>query len=462
MKNGLSLKIISQWLESPIDSSDKAYGACIDTRLLKKGDLFFACKGNRMDGHDFLFQAAQKGAVGAVVSKGYSADGLNFPLIKVDDPSESLQILAKKYLENFPVKIVAVTGSMGKTTTKGFIAQLLASQFCVASTPGNYNSQLGLPLTVLNELSGSEDALVLEMGMTKKGQIARLVQIAPPDIALITGVALAHSENFDSLEEIANAKMEILSHSKTQLGIIDHQIYKYGNLKNFQNPIVSFSLLENESDYSLKATDLGLSLLQHGREVISFAPLSFPGKHNIHNFLAALIAANHFGVSWEALKEAAKSLHLPVLRLENVEWNGVLFINDAYNALPIAVKAALDSLPSPKSKGRKIAVLSDMRELGKFSQNCHYEIGEYALNKVDEIICFGEECKPLYDLWMAEKKPIFWASNHEEIINKLQATIRYGDVVLIKGSQASGFSKLLDKIIKQNEPIDQNVSAKQN
>lgn len=446
-KKGLSLSTISSWLGSALSIQKDAAGVCIDSRLLKRGELFIACEGNRCDGHAFLNQAAEKGAVGAVVSNSYSGKDFDLPLIKVESPAKSLQLLAQRYLAQHAIKTVAITGSMGKTTTKGFLAQLLSRKFKVASTPGNYNSQLGLPLAILNQLSGDEEILVLEMGMTLPGQISTLVDIAPPDMAIITGVALAHAENFDSLQAIARAKAEILSHSKTQLGIVNHDIFDLLNIASFCTcPLVSFSASSQDSNYSIIKKDEGLSLRLQGKELACLETLKLPGFHNLHNFLAAAVAAHHCGLSWPEIQEGVKLLTLPENRLQMIEKGGITFVNDAYNALPIAVKGALDSLPSPKFGGKKIAVLSEMRELGAFAEECHREIGQYALERVDEMICYGAGCLPLIEIWRAAGKPFFWAATREEIIPALLKIMQKGDVVLIKGSQASGFAGLMDKI----------------
>lgn len=446
MKKGVPLIKLAAWIDASAKETAVAFGACVDSRLVKPGDLFFACAGERCDGHTFLCQAAQKGAVAAVVSQAYGGEAFGLPLIRVDHPEKALQRLAKKFLAAAAPKVVAITGSMGKTTTKEFLGHLLASTYRVASTPGNYNSQLGMPLTILNQLSGDEDVIVLEMGMTMRGHIAALVEIAPPEIAVITGVALAHAENFDSLEAIALAKAEILSHPNTKVGIVDHRIGNYQQIASVSRcPLRSFAYGDDQADYTLISDGEGLLLMEDGAYRLHFEPLALPGEHNLHNFLAAAVAAKHCGVKWEAIREAAKTLSLPAQRLQIEEWQGITFVNDAYNALPIAVKAALDSLPLPKPGGRKIAVLSEMRELGAFSEQCHREVAKYALSRVDRLFCLGKECAPMHAIWSAMGRPIYWASELSELAEQLRSCIQTGDVILIKGSRTSGFSTLLEE-----------------
>lgn len=447
MKNGIPLKKISELIHSSTDSSKLAFGACVDSRLLKGGDLFFACPGIKCDGHTFLAQAAQKGASAAVVSSTYHGESFGLPLIYVENPEKALQQLAKAILKSYKTKVVAITGSVGKTTTKGFLAHLLASSFRVAATPGNYNSQLGLPLTILNHLQEDTEIAVLEMGMTQAGHIASLVEIAPPDIAVITATALGHAENFDSLDAIGLAKAEILSHPKTQLGIIDCAISNYQVIAHSSRaPLISFGCDNKHADWTLVTGERSLLLMQHGAQVMDFDPLLLPGKHNLHNFLAAAVAANSCGVSWSLIQESAKTLTLPEMRLQIEEHQGITFINDSYNALPVAVKAALDSLPAPKRAGRKIAVLGEMRELGKFSLECHLEVAEYALSRVDMLFCLGKGCAPIHDLWNKAGRSVFWTLEFSELVEQLNKSLHSDDVVLIKGSRTSGLSGLVSML----------------
>ncbi|MGZ3733286.1 MAG: Mur ligase family protein, partial [Parachlamydiaceae bacterium] len=169
MQKGIKLNLAAHWMHASCDSDAMAFGASVDSRLTKKGDLFFACPGNKSDGHEFLKEVSMKGAVAAVVSHDYKGDHFGLPLIRVAHPQFALQSLAKHHLSSLSTKVVAITGSAGKTTTKGFLAQLLSLKYRIAATPGNYNSQLGLPLTLLNHLSGNEEYIVLEMGMTQAG-----------------------------------------------------------------------------------------------------------------------------------------------------------------------------------------------------------------------------------------------------------------------------------------------------
>lgn len=208
---------------------------CADSRLLKRGGLFYALKGERADGHSYLEEVRQKGAVAAVVSKGYRGNASLLPLLFVDDPLAALQEVAKAVLSQSSQRVVAVTGSLGKTTTKEFIKTLLCKKFKVAASPGNSNSQVGLPLSILNHSDDKAEILVLEMGMTARGQISRLVQIAPPEVAVISTVSLVHACNFDTLEDIGRSKGEIFSIHRRSSGASTAKCLVLMKLRHCQN-----------------------------------------------------------------------------------------------------------------------------------------------------------------------------------------------------------------------------------
>lgn len=424
-----------------------AAGYCVDSRLIKKGDLFFALPGAKADGHHFLQEAAAKHAVAAVVGANYNGESYGLPLIKVKDPLEALQTLAKRVLEHRQVRTVGITGSLGKTTTKDFIATILKEKFRVAASPGNSNSQTGLPLNILNHTKGDEEILVLEMGMTHPGNIAKLVHIAPPEIALITTIDLVHIANFDSLEGIARAKSEILSHPKTKLGIISYDIENYAAIFNTGAcSKLSFSVSSSCADYFLEAISDRLHVTEKGGEKIALGTLNTPGKHNQHNFLAAVAVARSLGISWDEIRHAMGACTLPERRLQHIEKLGVLFVNDSYNASMSSVKAALDTLPAPKKGGKRIAVIGSMLELGKYSAECHQKVGEHALQKVDKMLCLGQECSPICDCWSGAGRQVELFMTRADLVEALRKSMQEGDVVLLKGSKAKELWKVIEEI----------------
>lgn len=430
-------------------SSIVAKGVNVDSRLVLPGNLFFALPGARVDGHDYLFEIAAKGAVAAIVSRtDLLVEGLDIPLIVVKDVLEALQKLTRYFISQARSKIVAVTGSIGKTTTKDLLTTLLKEKYSVAASPGNSNSQVGLPLTILNHTNGEEEILVLEMGMTHPGQISQLVQLAPPDIALITSVDLVHAVNFDSLEEIAAAKGEIFSHPKTSLGVLSKDISSYSELLQIGScSKVSFSVTSDHADYSLcDLSEVGFHVKEWGRKSPVLSTLNIAGKHNYHNFLAAVVVARTLGLEWEEIEGAIPKLTLPERRLQLVERNGVLFLNDAYNATATSVKAALSTLPTPKAGGRKIAVIGEMMELGKFSESCHRDVGLVALETVDLLFCLGAECVALQRSWQEANRTAPLFMERFDLVNELRQHLKSGDVVLLKGSRSKEMWKILEEM----------------
>ncbi|MEI8365969.1 MAG: UDP-N-acetylmuramoyl-tripeptide--D-alanyl-D-alanine ligase [Parachlamydiaceae bacterium] len=440
-------KQVARILGSESLSEAVIQGVAVDSRLLRQGDLFLALPGEKTDGHQFLSQAAERGASGAVVSMDYQGDNFGLPLIRSRNVLGSLQYLAKTTLQESDAYIVAVTGSLGKTTTKGFISSLLKQKFKVTSSPGNSNSQIGLPLTILNHVTFDEHVIVLEMGMTGPGHITQLVEIAPPDIAVVTIVSMVHACYFDSIEDIARAKGEIFSHPLTSLGIyhqdsdLDRALSSSGTCNK-----KSFSTTSCNADFYLLADDQGLLVTERAGTSFRFSDLEVPGKHNHHNFLSAVAVAKSLGMSHEEIAFAQKTLELPERRLQFIEKSGVLFINDAYNASALSIEAALNALPEPPIGGRKIAVLGGIVELGKFSEEIHRAVGEYALNHVDCMFCFGEDCLPIFDCWQSLKRPVVWAVDRQALLAALRKQLLPGDVVLLKGSHVKEVYKILDEL----------------
>lgn len=419
-------------------------GYCTDSRSVKPGELFFALKGEKVDGHDYLEEVKNKGAIAAVVSKEYRGD-CDLPLLKVNDPLHALQDLAHAILMRNPVRIVGITGSIGKTSTKEFTKTLLSMKYRVAKSPGNSNSQVGIPLSLLNHTTGEEEIIVLEMGMTHPGNLTRLVQIAPPEVAVITNVAHVHACNFESLKEIAWAKAEILSHPSTRLGVLYRDIPDFEEISRLGScHKLSFSTT-SLADYGIDPSNSHILQAHIEKQNISIGELPIPGKHNLHNLLAAIAVARHFNVSWEEIKQGISQLVLPERRLQFVHHKEMIFLNDSYNASELSVKAALETLPQPKGKGSKIAVLGSMMELGKFSNDCHARVGEYALDHVEKMFCLGDECLPIHGVWEKAKKPVFLFKNRADLVAALKEHLKKEDVVLLKGSRSKEMWKILEE-----------------
>lgn len=386
-------------------------GYQIDSRSVRAGDLFFAITGNKSDGHTFLKEVAGKGAFGAVVSRGYKGPDYGLKLLRVDDVGDTLREFARVSLKQNPVPVIAITGSVGKTTTKDFIATLLEAKFRVGKTEESQNSKLTLPLTILNRPSDSE-VLVLEMGMSQRGDLKRLVSIAPPTIAVLTIVALVHAASFPGgLAEIAKEKEEIFSHPETKIKI-----------SNQRKEHIPFS----------------------SKDVEDFPNIPFEEDHFLHNLAAAVCVAKKMGLSKEEIFSQLPKLTPPKMRFERALKRGVLFINDAYNAGPESMKAALKSVQKIKAKGKKIAVLGAMKELGLFCKESHSQVGLYAGEIVDHLLAFGDEAEVLFNAFLESKKPAEFFLCPKALKERLKEIINEGDVVLVKGSRALEMERIIE------------------
>lgn len=411
-------------------------GYAIDSRLVEKGDIFFALKGKKFDGHAFLKDVAERGAIAAVVEKSYGGDNFGLQLIRVDDVVKTLQELAKEEQAKRKGLVIGITGSAGKSTTKEYLATLLGKKFKVAKTPGNSNSQVGFPIAILNG-AGDEEVLVAEMGMTEKGQIAKLVQVAPPDIAVVTKVGVAHIGYFpDGQEGIAEAKAEIFSHPKTKLRIANIQAMKFEAMKKWE--CVTFG--GEGADFILEK---GWEIRELGVPTRQFS-LPFEESHFCENFLAAATVARCMGLEWEEIFELVPNLKSLPLRFEKIKRNGVLFINDCYNAQLDSIEAALANLPKPEVGGKTLVVFGEITDLGQLSEKMHRNVAEMMLKAADHMLCYGKGCLPMLDVFSHAQRPVEFFKEMSELKGSMFDLAKPGDVVLIKGSRFNQLWKLLE------------------
>jgi UDP-N-acetylmuramoyl-tripeptide--D-alanyl-D-alanine ligase len=395
-------------------------GAAVDSRLVKEGELFFALKGDKVDGHAFIGEAFKRGAAAAVVQWEYA--GNEEGLIRVDDVMATLHSLARERQEKRGERVVAITGSVGKTTTKEFTAHLLAGRYRVKKTPGNANSQTGFPLAILNSEEVAE-VFVAEMGMNFPGEIERLVRIAPPEVALITKIGHSNYEFFkDGLEGIAAAKAEIFSHPETRIGFanIDTKGYR---------------AVQQTGQCEKRYFDV------EGLEGIE---LPFEASHLRENFFGAAAIAREMGVSDEEIRERAKTLQPFKQRFERLERNGITIINDCYNASPESMRAALSNLPKPAPGGKTIGALGGMAHLGAEAPQHHKALGLFALPYIDVLLCFDPIAQPIAEVFAGAGKPSTFFSDIESMKVALFKTAQPGDVVLIKGRNTNALWRLLE------------------
>ncbi|NLM26411.1 MAG: UDP-N-acetylmuramoyl-tripeptide--D-alanyl-D-alanine ligase [Firmicutes bacterium] len=424
----------------------------IDSRQAKPGSLFFALPGTHVDGHQYVPDVLAKGGFAVVKTEYGSGEGI----LPVSDPLLALQQLAAEYLKQHPVPVIAVTGSNGKTTTKDLIAQVLSKKFVVHKTKGNFNNELGLPLTIL-ELEPEHEIMVLEMGMRGLGEIAALAELAPPDVAVITNVGPVHLELLGSLENVAQAKTELLEKlSPEGLAILngDDSLLR---LHSYKAPLVWF--FGEQADNQLQASNINIdqnglaSFTCHWQEQKVFVKLSVPGKHNVLNSLAAIAVGLHFGISLADCAAGLKDANLTEMRLEVIEGpRGVKIINDAYNASPASMAAALDTVKSMASEGRKVAILGDMFELGSVAEQAHQELGRLASQACDYLIYVGSYAALVKK--GAEDEGLSPADIHiysqvSDLIQNLEKLIADQDLVLVKASRGMALEQVVDALLER-------------
>lgn len=411
---------------------------CTDTRSIKPGDLFIPLVGETFDGHNFIAQAIENGAAGILSSRADQADIPNVTVIIVKDTLIALQDLARFHRQRFSIPIVAITGSNGKTTTKDMTAAVLGSRFTVLKTQANYNNEIGLPLTLL-ELTEEHDAAVVEMGMRGRGQISQLAHIALPTIGVITNVGETHMELLGSMEEIAAAKAELLEVIPEKgLTILNGDDPYVRAMANQVKSRLSFFGLEQGE---IRADDIQFDISKMEFECrspqgIFSVHIPSVGKHNVYNSLAAIAVGLEIGLSFEEISAGLRQFNASPMRLHIETFGDYVVINDAYNASPMSMLAAIDTLVSIAPK-RKIAILGDMLELGEIAIQAHRQIGEkLAQCHIDIVITVGELASHIVQSAKEQGLTMTIACHsHEEAIKELKTIIQPGDTLLIKGSR---------------------------
>jgi len=446
----------------------------IDSRTLIPGDLFFAIIGPSFDGHDFIIEAFNKGAVGAVVCKSVSSllqneeIDKNKVIIEVKDTLSALQDWSKHYKDKFKTFNICVTGSNGKTTTKEIIAHILSQEFPLLKTSGNYNNEIGIPLTLL-QLNKSHKILVVEMGMRGLGEIKTLTNFIPPDLAVITNIGEAHIGLLGSKDNIFKAKSELLqSLDKDGKAIINRDDpYYFKMLEIVKDKKVYTFGIENRSDIMARnirmVSDKGMRFsleVQNSKSREIYFPLL--GRHNIYNAIAASAVAFTLGIELDLIERGLssfKSLDMH-MRLSDF-FNDIKILNDSYNASPISVKSALETLTEVAQSNRKIVILGDMLELGEKTAFYHREIGKKVAKLfIDILITVGQGGKIIAqsskEEGMAEERVFSFEKNEKRILaKKLLNLTKSGDFILLKGSREMKMEEILEfcqKEYQKNNP----------
>jgi UDP-N-acetylmuramoyl-tripeptide--D-alanyl-D-alanine ligase len=418
-------------------------GVVHDTRNVKKGFLFVAIVGERLNGHRFLKQAAAKGAKAVMVSK--VIQGIKIPQIKVEDTTKALGDLGKAQRLQWGGLVVAVTGSVGKTTVKDMTAHLVSGLFKTLKTQGNLNNQFGLPLTLL-ELTAQDEVAVVEIGINHPGEMEILSDIARPDVAVVTAIGEAHLGFFKGKAQLAREKMKI-AQSLREGGI---RIFNGDDrfLRAKGENIVSYGLKKGQvKAKNLRATSRGTKfILEHqGRKAPT--ELQMLGLHNVSNALAAVAAGLVLGLPLKTLAERLRTFKPQArMRMETKNVNGVLFVNDAYNASPTSMEAALETFKSLKRNGRKAVVLGDMLEMGSYAKEAHRRMVRLALSMpVEDLILVGKNMKEAGLALLGKnslKARMF--DKAEDAGDYLKGWVRKGDSVLLKASRGIRLERILE------------------
>ena len=435
-------------------------GISTDSRTVAEGELFIALKGSRFDGHHYALEALKKKAGGVLIEEERVGDirwngHRSKAVIAVKDTLSALGDIAQNWRRKYPTPVVALTGSNGKTTTKEMIANCLETTFPVLKTRGNLNNLIGLPLTLLT-LSEKERVVVLEMGMNVPGEVRRLTEIAEPNVGLITNIQKVHLEGMRSLERLKEEKGELFRKMRRDGTIIvnqdDPRVVDLASAYPGQK--ITFGI---EHAAEVMAKEIWL----RGEEGTSFTlilegeaieiHLRLLGRHFVANALSAVAVACLFGVEIKQAKEALEDFRPFAMRMEIIPLKGgMTLINDAYNANPNSMELALETLVEVKGKGRAIAVLGDMLELGEFATEAHQQLGQKVSElSIDFLLTLGEEAAALVESAIRHKFPLERTKvveSHSEAASILREMVRDGDWILVKGSRGMAMEKIVEAL----------------
>lgn len=430
-------------------------GVSTDTRTITPGDLFVPIKGENFDGHNFISEAITKGAFGVLVAEGNAIPQIpdkKYFVIQVPDTKRALGDLAKTYRARFSIPVIAITGSNGKTTVKEMIASILSQRYCVLKNKGNLNNEIGLPLTLF-QLGKRHQVAIIELAMSALGEIHRLAEISQPSIGVVTNVAEAHLEFFSSLDEIAIAKAELVESLKKENTIVlnadDARVARFAKLTKAK--VTSFGI-QKKADF--QATNISFNqeklrvefqLITPQKSTNVFIPII--GLHHVYNALAAAATVWCLLPDLDLIAQGLENVKLPQMRMELIKIGGITLINDAYNANPKSMNAALQTLAQMKSSGRKIAVLGTMRELGEISVPAHQQIGTTVASlNLDYLITVGELGHHVaFGAKQAGMKPeqVYEYESNQDAAKFLSSLVQPEDLILIKASRKIKFEEIV-------------------
>ena len=450
--NRLSIFQIAELAKAGISSGDgnaPVEKISTDSRTIKRGELFVALHGENFNGHNFVESVAKTGAAGAIVDINWKGEiPANFAVIRVEDTLRAYQNLAANYRKSLSLKVLAITGSNGKTSTKDFAAAVLAHGFRVTKTQGNFNNHVGLPRTML-EATSQDEVAVWEIGMNHPGEVAMLAKLAAPDAAIITNIGAAHIEFMGSREAIAAEKGALAQAVPSDGTVILNADDPFS--KRMAVGIRAKVVFAGTTEGAVRASEITQSAAGTDFTILEGAhrcraQLPVPGLHMVQNALLAVAAGRVFGLSLEDCAAGLAAAPLTKARLQIKGIRGVQFIDDSYNANPESMKAALHTLVELDADGKRIAVLGEMRELGEESARGHREVGETAAELgVDQLIAIGDMAAVIAEAARnAGLQNISIARSTGEAAELLREIAVPGDLVLVKGSRSARTERVIE------------------
>ena len=443
-----------RYIGTEAEKKTEVLGVVIDSRQVESGYLFVAIPGEKVDGHKFIPEVFAKGAA-AVLSEQQLEDPAG-PYILVESTTKALRDLAEYYRKSLDIKVVGITGSVGKTSTKEMIASVLSEKYRVLKTEGNYNNEIGLPLTIF-KIRAEHEVAVLEMGISEFGEMHRLATMANPDICVITNIGLCHLENLKTRDGILKAKTESFAHLKKDgIAILNGDDDKLSTIRQVGDKEPVFYGMEEKMEYredakkSVYATgveNLGLYGMQariHTPEGERDVRIPIPGEHNVYNALAATAVGLSLGLSLDQISSGILKAKTIGGRTNLLNTGSMTVIDDCYNANPVSMKASIDVLAT--AEGRKIAVLGDMGELGENEKKLHYEVGEYLAKKeIDVLFCAGELSEEIAKAAQKESKTceVYYFKTRDALLEQLLPFLKKGDTVLVKASHFMEYPEIV-------------------
>lgn len=429
------------------DGSEIVTNITLDSRQVQKGSMFVAVRGERVDGHRFVSATFEGGAVCVLVEEAPDCEG-NY--ILVESTLQAIKDIAEGYRSTLSATVIGITGSVGKTSTKEMLASVLEQKFKVTKTLGNFNNEIGLPLTVFR-VKEEDDIAILEMGISDFGEMSRLTNIARPDMCVITNIGQCHLENLGDRDGVLRAKTEIFQGMKPNaVAVLNGEDDKLLTVTEVQGNAPLFFGRENNGknrvfaketeDLGLEGTNITIGFLD-GSELTALIPVA--GEHMVSNALAAALVGRELGLTLEEIKAGIESYETISGRNHTIKTDNYTILDDCYNANPMSMKSALNIIS--KSKGRRVAILGDMFELGEDEEALHREVGTYAgKSSLDVLICAGERCKYLAEEARKYGKQVYHFTDREEVIANLPQLLRRGDTIVVKASHGMGYQRIVE------------------